>query len=164
MATITASHISALVRSYAADTRERMTRIIDCVSVEGGGDEVVQDVLVPLREQEQASHVAGFENIAILCRKMEGCLIRPGSDQQSKCAVTALAQFCEFIRLHSDAVAQGLIFADGASEEQLSRRSSANEDRQEPSGNSPSLNLSKKSVPAPHGHHASAGRTQKQTS
>jgi len=113
--TITSDLAADRIR-YASETRGRMACAIGglfTVGRDGVGE--AETVSQRLREQREASRLAGFANIARLCQEMDDCLAeacREGRPRLKAVAPT-LIDNCRSIQLHADAVAQGVVHLTG---------------------------------------------------
>jgi hypothetical protein len=94
-------------KRFAEETRRRMSRAITLLSATDkhniGG---FQELIRLISDQESASAAAGYERVARLCQSMDDCLsdIQYEDAPNMDAVVSTLAEVCEAIRVHADAV------------------------------------------------------------
>jgi len=105
------SEVRALGRQYARQTRRRMARAIrDLLTIQRVGSGDTSRVSAWIREQGEASRVAGFARVARLCQSMEDCLagLRNGERPAVVPVVGTLLEVCRTVQLHAESVVRAL--------------------------------------------------------
>lgn len=93
---------------YVRETRERIDQIVAHVlAIEGGDLDPVDALLGELHTLKGGSALVGYQDVSNLCHHLEDCLAETPTDDSTRVATVTqlLLDACDFIRLHTDAVA-----------------------------------------------------------
>jgi hypothetical protein len=89
---------------YARDTEVRMKQVVsELLSLEHADASGASRLTSQLRQQEEASKLAGYVGISRLCRQMEACLteIQGGEPLQLPPTTATLLGVCRAIEMHA---------------------------------------------------------------